>query len=88
MLLISSTFHITLLPFTIVLILINIKKYGFIFYIVIWFISSILFLTKSQLKLLPILTKLDKIDYYAGATAFQSYGNSGMRLDFFYLIFS
>ncbi|MEK3954461.1 EpsG family protein [Psychrobacillus sp. FSL K6-1464] len=83
LLLISSTFHITLLPFTIVLILINIKKYGFIFYIVIWFISSILFLTKSQLKLLPILTKLDKIDYYAGATAFQSYGNSGMRLDFF-----
>lgn len=83
LLLISSTFHITLLPFAIVLILLNIKKYGFALYIVIWFISSIFFLTKSQLKLLPFLMKLDKIDYYAGATAFQSYGNSDLRLDFF-----
>lgn len=82
-LLTSITFHTTVLPFAILLLLFNVNKYKFKLFILGWIVSAVIFLTNIQTSLFPFLIQINKIEVYTSQATFEQYGSNGIRLDFF-----
>ncbi|SEM88687.1 EpsG family protein [Paenisporosarcina quisquiliarum] len=82
-LLLSVLFHTTFLPFVLVIVFFKINRFSFrIFYLAL-FITSLIFLSNLQTTIFPFISKFDKVGVYTSQTAFEQYGNNGLRYDFF-----